>query len=162
MHNAPLTYRKNVRPSDRERVAEIITSTGFFSREEVDIAVELVHEQLEKGSDSGYLFLFAEQAGITVGYACFGPIPGTLASYDLYWIAVHADSQRQGFGKEILAQTETLIAGRKGTKVYVDTSSRQQYEPTRRFYQDCNYRPEAFLKDFYAPGDSKFIFVKDI
>lgn len=162
MHDVPLTFRENVRPTDRERVAEIITSTEFFSQNEVDIALELVHEHLEKGSDSGYFFLFAEQAGVTVGYACFGPIPGTLASYDLYWIAVHADYQRQGFGKEILTQTESLITKQQGNKIYVDTSSRQQYVPTRRFYQDCGYRQEAFLKDFYAPGDSKIIFVKDI
>jgi hypothetical protein len=44
--------------------------------------------------------------------------------------------------------------------VYVETSSRDQYEPTRRFYLKCGYRVDAVLEDFYAPGDGKVIFVK--
>lgn len=162
MHNAPLVYRQTVRSSDRQRIAEIVASTGFFSQEEADIAVELVDEHLTKGIVSGYFFIIAERAGVVAGYACYGPIPGTLASYDLYWIAVHTDFQRQGLGKALLKQTESLIAAKKGRKIYVDTSSRPQYEPTRKFYRDCDYRQCAFLEDFYAPGDSKVIFEKNI
>ncbi|MBN1382833.1 MAG: GNAT family N-acetyltransferase [Deltaproteobacteria bacterium] len=158
----PQTYRRTVRSSDRERIREIVASTGFFSPEELNIAIELVDEHLQKGVASGYSFLFAEQSDTVVGYACYGPIPGTAASYDLYWIAVHADFQRQGWGKDILAQTEALIAAQKGQNIYIDTSSRSQYEPTRKFYRDYGYRQCAFFEDFYAPGDSKVVYVKNM
>ena len=52
------------------------------------------------------------------------------------------------------------MAARGARRVYVDTSSRSQYEPTRAFYLACGYAREAFLADFYAPGDGKVIFVK--
>ncbi|MCX5832942.1 MAG: hypothetical protein NTV99_00205 [Deltaproteobacteria bacterium] len=56
--------------------------------------------------------------------------------------------------------TEEKIAGLGGKRIYVDTSSRPLYEPTRLFYEKCGYRKEAVLKDFYAEGDSKFIYSK--
>lgn len=155
-----ITFRQTVLPADRETVHQIVLSTGFFSDEELAIAVELVDEHLAKGFQSGYLFLFADEGSATCGYCCFGPIPGTAASYDLYWIAVDARYQRLGLGKRIMGEVERLVAGQGGRKIYVDTSSRPQYEPTRRFYEICGYRQEAHLKDFYAAGDGKIIFVK--
>ena len=57
-----------------------------------------------------------------------------------------------------LAETEIVKAG--GTRVYVDTSSRKQYAPTRTFYERVGYSKDALLEDFYAPGDGKVIYVK--
>jgi len=157
-----LTYRQEVRPEDRQWVADVVAATGFFSREELEIAVELVEEHLAKGFASGYFFLFAEIDGSAVGYACYGPIAGTLASYDFYWLAVHPDCQGRGIGKGILNKMENLISAKGGRKIYLDTSSRAQYEPTRKFYESRDYRQCAFLEDFYAPGDGKVTFVKDL
>jgi hypothetical protein len=44
--------------------------------------------------------------------------------------------------------------------VYIETSNRPQYEPTRGFYLRCGYRIDAVLEDFYAAGDAKVIYVK--
>ena len=52
--------------------------------------------------------------------------------------------------------TRRIQAG--GRRVYVETSGRAQYEPTRRFYEACGYAREAVLTDFYAPGDDKVIY----
>ena len=155
-----ITYRQEVRPSDREAVDRLVRSTGFFSEEEHLIAVELVDEHLAKGEASGYLFLFAEEDERLLGYTCFGPIAGTLHSYDLYWIAVDPKTQGQGIGKQLMAESERLMAERGARRVYAETSSRPQYEPTRAFYLSCGYIREALLVDFYAPGDGKVIFVK--
>jgi hypothetical protein len=46
--------------------------------------------------------------------------------------------------------------------VYVETSGRRDYAPTRAFYERAGYRPEARLADFYAPGDDKWIYVKPL
>ncbi len=155
-----LIYRREVRPSDREDVRKIVAATGFFSPAETDIAVELVEETLREGD--GYLFLFAEWNGNVVGYACFGPIPCTKTSYDLYWIAVDPRFQRSGVGGRLLAETEKEIFRLGGRRIYIDTSSRDQYETTRVFYRAQGYLEEALLQDFYAPGDGKIIFFKAI
>ncbi|MBD3308846.1 GNAT family N-acetyltransferase [candidate division KSB3 bacterium] len=143
-------------------VRAILESSGFFSEAEVVVAEELVQERLAKGLASGYEFLFAERAGNVFGYACFGPIACTLASYDLYWIAVHETARGDGIGTTLLRNTEALIAAQGGTRLYIETASRPQYEPTRQFYRRRGYQPEAILQDFYAPGDDKVIFVKAI
>jgi len=155
-----ITYREDPKPSDIAAVRAIVVSTGFFNDAEIEIAAELVEERLNRGLSSGYLFLFAEQNGEVTGYTCYGPISGTESSYDLYWIAVHEKYRGKGLGKELMARTEALISGQDGKRVYAETSSREQYGPTRRFYESCGYAAEAAIKDFYAVGDSKVIYVK--
>ena len=155
-----LTFRQEVLQSDAQRVRELTTSTGFFMDAEIDVAVELVEERLSKGESSGYYFVFAEQGGRVVGYTCFGPIPCTIASFDLYWIAVHDSCRGQGVGKALMRKSEECIAAMGGTRVYIETSFRAQYVPTRQFYFACGYQEAAVLADFYAPGDGKVIYLK--
>ena len=160
MKAADLSYRQEVLAADPEAVRAIVSTSGFFSDEETAIAAELVEERLRQGEKSGYFFLFAELAGKVAGYTCFGPIPGSVHSYDLYWIAVGNSLRHRGIGKELLSRSEALISELGGKRIYIETSARPQYEPTVAFYLACGYRQEAFLADFYAPGDSKIIFVK--
>ena len=157
-----LDLRYQVAPSDREVVAEIVESTGFFNPAEVAVAVELVDERLAKGVASGYHFVFARSGDRTCAYSCYGPIAGTLHSFDLYWIAVHQAFQNRGLGGVLLAHTEQRILHEGGHRIYVETSSRPQYQPTRNFYERHGYRLEADVKDFYAPGDGKLIYVKTV
>jgi D-alanine-D-alanine ligase len=160
MSGEPFTLREEVRPSDRQTVRSILESSGFFYPAEVRVAVELVEERLARGEASGYFFLFADGPQDTAGYACFGPIACTQASYDLYWIGVHQDHRHRGLGRRLLAAGEEAIRRMGGRRVYVETSSRGQYEPTRQFYLHCGYRVEAVLQEFYGPGDGKVVFVK--
>jgi ribosomal protein S18 acetylase RimI-like enzyme len=156
----PVTFRYEAAPDDRRALQELVESTGFFSPVEADVAVELVDERLARSEASGYHFVFAETGGRMLGYSCYGPIPATTASWDLYWIVVRKTDQRAGLGRTLLAESERLIQAAGGSRVYVDTSSRPQYEPTRSFYERCGYRKAAVLDDFYAPGDGKVIYLK--
>ncbi len=155
-----MKLRNIVRPDDPQRIREIVSSTGFFREDEIEVAVELCRENLKWGEEkSSYSFIFADDdSGRTLGYTCYGDIPCTLKRYDLYWIAVHADAQGKGIGKMLLSAAERSIAERGGKIVYIETSSRDKYEPTRRFYLSCGYQIAAQLKDFYDDGDDKVIF----
>ena len=156
-----VSLRAGVRPEDRDAVRRLVASTGFFSDAEVEIAVELVDDALSKGqAASGYHFVFAEEDGRPVGYVCFGPIAGTAASYDLYWIVVDAERRGGGVGRLLERACMNAARGLGGRRLYVDTSSRAQYEPTRAFYRACGDTDVAQLDDFYADGDGKVIFVK--
>jgi GNAT superfamily N-acetyltransferase len=160
MTNTSITYRTEITQKDQRHVREIIHSSGFFHEAEIDIAVELVQERLQKGVASGYYFIFADMADQTVAYSCFGPIPATKYSYDLYWIAVHASMRGQGIGKALLEKSEQIIREMGGQRIYIETSGRELYIPTRQFYLGCHYQEAAILTDFYAPGDAKYIYVK--
>lgn len=157
-----IEWRYEPQSQDPERIRRLVDITGFFKPDEVDVAVELVSERLEKGLASGYHFIMAEHYGRLVGYTCYGPIPCTDANYDLYWIAVHPDFQRQGLGRRLMAETEERIRKAGGRRVYVDTSQKAQYASTRSFYENCGYSREAVLADFYSPGDGKVIYSKSL
>ena len=56
--------------------------TGLFREAEVAMAGEMLDEALD--GDDDYRFLGAFDADELVGYACWGPTPGTDRTYDLY------------------------------------------------------------------------------
>lgn len=156
-----IILRTEPRPSDVPMVRDIVASAGFFSTEEIGVAIELLEDRLENRSASDYAFLFADDdRAQPLGFACFGRIAGTVHSFDLYWIAVHDDHRGGGIGSRLLAEAERLIASECGARVYVETSSRDLYEPTRQFYLARGYRVDAVQDDFYAPGDAKVTLVK--
>ncbi|MGB5217416.1 MAG: GNAT family N-acetyltransferase [Smithella sp.] len=154
------TYRQQIQPSDIEAIAGIVESSGFFSDEEIEIAIQLAEEKMDRKEASSYRFLFAEDDHRVLGYTCYGLIPATSFSYDIYWIVVANDLQGQGLGKLLMAETEKLIGSSGGRQIYAETSSRDQYNPTHKFYESCGYRQEAFLKNFYSEGDGKIIYAK--
>lgn len=152
--------RQEVLATDPETIREIVTSTGFFNAEEIEIAVELVDEFLAKGIESGYQFLFIENEKETQGYACYGKIPGTKNSFALYWIAVHEKYRNSGLGRILLKESEREIFDQGGTGIYVETSSRAQYVPTRMFYEKNGYQLKARFEDYYDLGDDLVFYIK--
>jgi ribosomal protein S18 acetylase RimI-like enzyme len=160
MNSTQISFREKVKPEDIEHVREIVVSTGFFYDFEIPVAVELVEEAAEEGDQSGYFFLFAEVDGKTVSYSCYGPIAGTDAGYDLYWIVTHNDYRGSGIGKQLLDETHRIVKRRGGRYIIAETSSLEKYTPTRQFYEKNNYDKEAIIKDFYLTGDDKVIYVK--
>jgi len=153
-------WREAVKPEDGERVRALVAATGMFSTEEVAIAEELVQERVARGRASGYEFVLLEEDGALVGYACYGPIPGSDSSHDLYWIAVHPDRQGRGFGQQVMARAEAAMKRAGAGRVYIDTSTSERYAPTRAFYLRAGYQLAAELPDFYRPGDGKAIYTK--
>jgi ribosomal protein S18 acetylase RimI-like enzyme len=109
--------------------------------------------------------VFADTPGNSarlLGYSCFGPIPSTASSFDLYWIAVAPGQQRTGLGGMLIRESERQAVAMGATQMFVDTAGREQYAPTRAFYERTGYRKAAVLDDFYAPGDAKVIYAKTL
>lgn len=157
-----LNFRTEPMRSDIKTVRDIIVSSGFFQNHEIDVAVELVEERLAKGIESGYFFNFVEIDGQTAAYACYGTIPCTIGSWDLYWIATHNDFRGKGIGKKLLAEVEKHIKELGGRAVYIETSLKPQYQPTQHFYDSAGYNRDAVLKDFYDVDDHKIIYSKRV
>ena len=155
-----INYRNTLIENDRKAFKELLESTAVFYDFEIDVALEIVDTFLNSGETSGYYFYAAEQDGQVVGYINFGPTPCTRASWDIYWMAVKKDLQGQGLGGILLKMTEDKIAAMKGENIWIETSSRADYLPTRRFYLKTAYSQVSELSDFYDKGDNKVIFVK--
>ena len=162
-HDSEPRLRTNAALSDVDKVRDLVAKSGVFSQVEVDIAGELVAEAALKGeAKSGYSFVFLEEAGRLLGYACFGLIPLTATSYDLYWIAVDNERRKQGLAARILHAVEAAVKSAGGTQIFAETSSRDDYTSARTFYEKTGFALSALQKDFYSAGDNKVTFVKPI
>jgi ribosomal protein S18 acetylase RimI-like enzyme len=144
----------------RARLEQLTRRTGLFREGELATAVELLDECL--GGDDDYRFVGAFDDDQLVGYACWGPTPGTDATHDLYWIVVDRERQGSGVGTQLLGEVEQRLMADGCRLVVVETSSRADYEPTRRFYEARGYARTATIPEYYAPGDDLVVFTKDL
>ncbi len=158
-----MDFRKKLKESDVKSIKEILESTGFFYDYEVDIAIELAQENLAKGEEiSGYIFIIVEEAGNPEAFACYGKTPCTADSFDLYWIAVHENQKGKGIGKQLMKLVEENIAELSGRNIWIETSSRPLYDPTRKFYLNLGCKIVAELPNFYGENDHKVVFLKTV
>ena len=146
--------------AQRGPLERLTAATGLFRPDEVAIAVELLDEAL--AGDDDYRFLGAYADDELVGYACWGPTPGTTGTFDLYWIVVDPTRQGKGVGTQLLQAVETKLTTDDGRLIVVETSSRPEYGPTRAFYERRGYAETARLPGYYAPGDDLVIYLKDL
>lgn len=160
-NDAP-ALRRGLRPGDAEAIRAVTAATGFFNDEEIGVAEELALEHLERGEASGYDFVVAESGGALLGFGCFGRIPLTASSYDLYWLVVAPQAQGRGTGRMLLEAVEDAVRRVGGERLYAETSGREQYQPTCAFYERVGFELEACLADFYASGDDKLIYRKKV
>jgi ribosomal protein S18 acetylase RimI-like enzyme len=165
-----------ISPRDRPRLAELLAATGAFNADEVQVALSLFDVSLRdvssrranpcrdplspsQDSDAGYEFLgaFEEASDRLVGYVCFGATPATDGTYDLYWLAVDPAAQGRGIGSALVRAVEAKLVDRGARLLVVETSSRPDYEGTRRFYARSGYTEAARVRDFYAPADDRIV-----
>lgn len=138
----------------------ILHSTPEFLPREVVIAEELIDAFLTSPQKSGYFILVAEIDGKVAGYVCYGETPLTEGTWDIYWIAVDRTHQGKGIGASLMKETENKIRESHGRLAIIETSSKSNYNKTRRFHISQGYSEIALVPDFYAIGDGKVIMVK--
>jgi len=148
--------------AQRARLEQLTRATGFFREEEVATAVELLDESLAGDDDYRFVGAFDQTAETLVGYACWGPTPGTEGTHDLYWIVVDRDRQGAGLGTQLLREVERRLTADGCRLVVVETSSRTDYAPTRAFYEHRGYTRAATIPGYYAPGDDLVVYTKDL
>jgi ribosomal protein S18 acetylase RimI-like enzyme len=145
---------------DRSKILHILQATKAFNNTELGVALEVFDDAL-KGDD--YTCVCAVDGSETLtGYICFGLIPMTDASYDLYWIAVDPTCEKRGIGGELLRYAEAAVARQGGRHIYIETSSTEPYGKARYFYMKHGYTVASIFEDFYRIGDNKITFTKKI
>jgi ribosomal protein S18 acetylase RimI-like enzyme len=154
----------SVRPmlqTDRAVVAKLVVSVENFNQAEVECALDLINIYLDDPTQKDYHLVVAEDSATKIhAYACWGPVPLTKGTYDLYWIATHPDSRGLGYGRAIMAYVESKVLENNGRLLAVETSAKESYKSTVKFYRRLGYEETSRILDFYDVGDDKLIFVK--
>ena len=162
-------------PADRDRIHEILVATLRFTPAEVGWAMELVDLALAELSvdpaapreRSEYLAYVLDDPGsgplrTVQGYALYGPTPKADGVFDLYWIAVDPQQQHRGIGQLLLRFVENEVRRQNGRMLLIETSSKESYAATIRFYQRSGYEEISRIKDFYRIEDDKVVFCKKL
>ncbi len=151
---------RNLRAEDREPIARILQSAGVFRPEEITIGLELVDETLHPGPSTDYQWCIAEQRKAVVGFACYGSVPLTEGTFDLYWIAVGPEARGAGIASKIDDEVTEAVRRQGGRWLLAETSSTDAYQPARRFYEKHGYALLERILDFYRVGDDRMTFGK--
>lgn len=124
-------------------------------------ALELLDAALERPPGNTYeARILVDEADHPIAYACFGQIPMTESSFDLYWLVTAPEHRGQGLGARLLSAVETELRGRRARTMRIETSSLEGQGGARRFYLKAGYQEVGVLPDFYRPGDDLVILAK--
>jgi ribosomal protein S18 acetylase RimI-like enzyme len=132
----------------------------MFRPDEIDVALEVFDDYCRApGQDYHALAAYLGPDEL-VGFALFGPTPCTVGTWDLYWIVVHPEAQGRGAGRGLLERAEAQMSEAGARMCAIETSSREDYGATRRFYLACGYEEVARIADFYDAGDDRVTYAK--
>ena len=156
-------FIRPARAEDRDGLLAILASDETFKEDERAVATELIDGALSGSVDYHVLLADAEAAAegpLVAGYLCYGPTPMTAATYDLYWIVVHAEARGKGVAASLIRAMEDELRRRGGKAVRVETSETEGYGAARKLYARLEYPLAAVLTDFYREGDALLTYYK--
>lgn len=157
----PVAIRRT-RPEDRSPILAFMKATGFFHDGELDVAREVLDEAIKGGPTGHYQSFTLLERNTPVGWICYGPTPCTHGTFDIYWIGVSPLHQGRGYGRSLLQRAEAGIRKSGGRLIVIETSGRETYDSTRGFYLASGYQESARVRDFYAPGDARVIYTRNL
>lgn len=160
MPENPELILRGLQPSDRDPIARILRDSGVFRAQEISVGLELVDESLNPRPETDYVWIIAQLGPDLAGFACYGPVPLTDATYDLYWIAVAPPFRGSPVASTLEDAVASAVKARLGRWLLAETSSTPPYEPARKFYHKRGYTQLSLIPDFYRPGDARVTFGK--
>jgi ribosomal protein S18 acetylase RimI-like enzyme len=147
-----------LREADSDQLISILQRCAVFRPDEIEVGREVLEAAIRQGQNGDYRVIVAEDEGQPIGWACYGLVSLTDATYDLYWIAVDPNSQSAGIGRSLLDHIAGEIRARAARWLLAETSAADHYAPTRQFYMRTGFKLLSSIPDFYCAGDGRMIF----
>ncbi|ODS42683.1 MAG: hypothetical protein MSIBF_05115 [Candidatus Altiarchaeales archaeon IMC4] len=140
-------------------IKKIAADSGVFSDCEVKDLVANIRRYI-RFPDGDELRTYAYLSGGDIaGFLSFGLGLGK-KTYEIYWVCVSPKFQGRGVASELLRFAEGYIREKGGRRIFIETSSRQEYSPARQFYKKRGYESSAVVKDYFDEGDDKVVYSK--
>lgn len=148
-------------PDDISALIAVAEASVPFEPNEIEELLQLLTQHFDSNGNSRDFWLTDDDNGL-VSVAYVAPERMTEGTWNLYLIAVHPDRQRQGRGKLLLEHVEQMLANRGERVLLVETSGTEDFEYVRAFYRKSGYTEEARIRDFYAAGVDKIVYLKSL
>ena len=156
-------------PADSDQIKQLALDNHMFEPDEMGDFDEML-QGFFAGQLDGHQWLVATRGadnpgGDVVAAAYYAPEPFSDRMWNLYFIATAPDAHGTGAGTALIGHVEQQLraAGEAVARtLIVDTSSLDDYDGARRFYEARGFVEEARLRDFYGPGDHKVTFWKSL
>ena len=143
--------------SDHAALIELAHASGLFEAEQTELLADMLSSSAEDD-----IWFTDDDGAAPVGVAYMAPEKMTNGTWNLYWIAVHPDRQRQGRGKAMLSHVQQWLLDRGERVLLVETAGTDDFDYVRKFYADNGFENEARIRDFYDAGVDKVVFRKSI
>lgn len=140
--------------SDLAGLAPVVEATGLFPP-------EYLHPLWEEGQAEGHVWRTASRAGQAVGLAFAGPEPLTEGCWNMRALCVAPGQQGQGVGRALVRDLEAALTGR-ARLLLAETSGTAPFAGARAFYAALGYARVADIPEFWAEGDAKIVFSRDL
>lgn len=148
---------------DRQMLQEMVIGVGVFTKEEVEVAMELIDIVLQNEHQKDYKIVCAvDDQDRPLGYICYGPVPMTQGTFDLYWIVIHPEVQGRNIGPSLMDYLEQEVKRVGGRMILADTSSISSYDKAQRFYRGEGFQEVARIADYYWEGNDRITYCKKI
>lgn len=151
------TIRK-VKKDDLQYLKDVLNSIELFPSE---ILEDMISDFFNNPETEEIWFTATEnEMPISIGY--FTPEKLTEGTYNLYAIGVRSDIQGKGIGRTMMKYLEEELKKKGHRILIVETSGTDDFELTRKFYENLDYSKEAVIRDFWKDGDDKVIYWKKL
>lgn len=160
--DAPTAVRAAV-ASDVVPIHALALDNAMFAPDDMAGFAELLQGYLDGSLDRHRWIVAEDAASRVVGAAYYAPEPFADRLWNLYFLAVHPCQHRSGIGTLLVAHVELSLrsAGSEVARVLiVETSSTDEYQSARYFYEREGFDREARVREFYGPGDHKIVYWK--
>ena len=148
-----------IRPTKHEDISDlkqVLDGTLLFPSEMLPDMVE----GFLSGAQSDEIWLTCEDNGTAIGFCFAAPEQLTVGTWNMLAIAVLPSRQGGGVGQTIVEALEAVLRDRGHRILIVDTSGTDAFKRTREFYHKNGYTEEARIRNFWAAGDDKVVFLK--
>jgi len=160
--STPTGSIRRVQDPDRAAVLGVLSDVGLFPPEELVEVERILDAFLAGTADPGDRWVTDRVSGGSGGVAYYAPERMADGTWNLHLLAVAAAAQGHGRGSALVGYVETDLRSAGARVLLIETSGVPDFAAQRRFYRGLGYRKEARIQDFYATGDDKVIFWKEL